>query len=155
MRTVCATDLHIIFNLFEKYIPIFSLDITDARASSSKGRGCYDIICARRVVICISCLLQCTVESFYEDALKKRIISMQLGFDEEKSTIPSQERIQALSDKQSKNKLSLATLSTSKYDLKDGIESANITFSSSDPSQERLQQLARPMDRHCWKVPHF
>ena len=80
---------------------------------------------------------------------------MQLGFDEEKSTIPSQERIQALSDKQSKNKLSLATLSTSKYDLKDGIESANITFSSSDPSQERLQQLARPMDRHCWKVPHF
>ena len=41
---------------------------------------------------------------------------MQLGFDEEKSTIPSQERIQALSDKQSKNKLSLATLSTSELE---------------------------------------
>ena len=50
-----STDLHIIFNLLEKYIPFFSLDITDARASSAKGRsnGCYDIICARRVTLIV------------------------------------------------------------------------------------------------------
>jgi len=77
---------------------------------------------------------------------------MRLGFDEEKSTTPLHENFKAISDKQSKHKLSLATLSTSKYDRKDGLEYSNTSFSFSDPSQERLQQLARPMDRHCWKV---
>ena len=82
---------------------------------------------------------------------------MRLGFDEEKSTSSIfQENYQnPLTDKHTKTKLSLATLSTSKYDRNDGMESAENSFSFTDPSlekQKRLQQLSKPMERNCWKV---
>lgn len=90
--------------------------------------------------------------SFYEDALK----SVRLGFEEEKSTNTSQERFQDFyTDKHTKTKMSLASLSISKYDRNDGMESAENSFSSTDPlldRQKRLQQLSKPMDRNTWKV---
>ena len=88
-------------------------------------------------------------------------MSVRLGFDEEKSTNTFQESLQnSFTDKHTKTKLSLASLCISKYDRNDGMltESAENSFSSTDPSldrQRRLQQLSKPMDRNIWKVENL
>lgn len=92
-------------------------------------------------------LAHCSIIQFDSAALQRKMTSMRLGFEEEKSSNSFEDRTSSVNT--SSHKLDLASLSTSKYDRK---KDASYSEANLSPWSQRMQNLSKPIERNCWKV---